>query len=120
MKFESVGGLMSGAAASFAATAAHFGATPQAVAVAALGAALAVLEMQRPRKLASVVTLFVFNLVVGVSSAPLVLAQFVPEAGQGALMAVTFLIGYVAHDFFRAARGALRNRLTQKIGGEVK
>lgn len=120
MRVESVGSLMSGAAASFAAASVHFGATPQTVIVAALGAALAVLEMQRPRKLASVVTLFVFNLVVGVSSAPLVLSQFVPEAGQAALMAVTFLIGYVAHDFFGAVRGALRNRLAQRIGGEAK
>ena len=79
--------------------------------------AVAVLEMPRPRSWRAVAVLLVFNVIVGAMAAPLLLAQFVPDAGKGALMGATFLIGYVAHDFFGAMRGAVRSRLTRKIGG---
>lgn len=120
MKVEIYGAGASGVMASAAGVMAHFGTTPEAVAMAGAGAIVAVMEMPQPRSRRGMAVLLLFNVIVGAMAAPLLLAQFVPDAGKGALMGATFLIGYVAHDFFGAIRSAVRSRLARKIGGAAE
>lgn len=111
---------VAGGAGSAAIMLAQSGASPLSVALAALGAVIAVIELEE-RTLSKMAVLLIFSLVVGSLGAPLVVGAFdaVPES---ALFIVSFLLDYVSHDVFSHLRSPMTAALVafsqRMIGGK--
>lgn len=113
MKLE-VGSALAGWVAASGAALVHFGTSWPAVAMALVGAILAVLELEY-RAVSAVARLFVFNFVAGVISAPVIVSQLELDH-PAALVLFTFGVAYAGHDFFASARTALKAGFAKRLG----
>lgn len=114
MKLDSIGSALAGWFAASGAVIAHLGTTWPVVAMAFVGAVLAVLEMEF-RTFGVGARLFAFNGLVGALSAPVIVAEL-GLSHPAALVLFAFAAGYAGHDLFAAAKSALKAGFNKRFG----
>ncbi len=122
MKLEIAGSAAAGFFGVAGAWLVAFGSSWEAVAVALIGAALAVMEGEG-RRVGTAVAIFLFNMLIGALGGP-VIAQYLGEKYEvehpALVLVLAFLVAYVAHDLFRSMREVIIARLRKFLGGTAK
>jgi hypothetical protein len=125
MKFDMLGSAATGFFGVSAVWLAQFGASWPVVALALLGAVLAVLEarMEGERRISGIAVIFGFNALIGVFGSPIAVSFIEQKWGvshPGTSLIVAGLLGYVGHDVFASLKGVMVSRLALEVTGPKK
>ncbi|GAA6162558.1 hypothetical protein NBRC116590_02620 [Pelagimonas sp. KU-00592-HH] len=117
MKLEFLGSASAGLFAVASTWLAANGSSPTFLIFAAVGALIAVLELE-PFDIRKGLVLFLFNGLVGTFGGPLFLWLIgveIPTLPAAAMILLPFILGWAAHTAFSHIRGVVLERLTKRI-----